>query len=138
MARFSGLCSRCSSFVFATSQGLLGEMPDVQDLENPDIYVASEIISSDGVTLGKFEMEKTDPITYKDMPPHLIYALQAKEDERFKEHSGIDLKSILRAIRFGGDRGGGSTITQQLAKLLFTKKRPLINLEGLPKNLKNG
>ncbi|WKS95170.1 penicillin-binding protein 1A [Riemerella columbina] len=121
---------------FATSQGLLGEMPDVKDLENPDIYVASEIISSDGVTLGKFEVEKTDPITYKDMPPYLIYALQAKEDERFKEHSGIDLKSILRAIRYGGDRGGGSTITQQLAKLLFTKKASTNKLLRISQKLK--
>jgi penicillin-binding protein 1A len=95
-------------------------MPEVQELENPDIYVASEIISSDGVQLGKFEKEKTIPITYKDLPQHLIYALQAKEDERFREHSGIDMKSIARAIRYGGARGGGSTITQQLAKLLFT------------------
>ncbi|KPE51700.1 penicillin-binding protein 1A [Chryseobacterium indologenes] len=110
-----------SGLFFAVSQGFLGEMPDVKELENPDIYVASEIISSDGVTLGKFEKEKTQPIVYKDLPPYLIYALQAKEDERFKEHSGIDLKSILRAVRYGGDRGGGSTITQQLAKLLFTK-----------------
>ncbi|WP_419869201.1 penicillin-binding protein 1A [Chryseobacterium sp. CT-SW4] len=111
-----------SSLFFAVSQGFLGEMPDVKELENPDIYVASEIYSSDGVLLGKFEKEKTQPITYKDLPPYLIYALQAKEDERFKEHSGIDLKSILRAVRYGGDRGGGSTITQQLAKLLFTKE----------------
>ena len=105
---------------FAISQGFLGDMPEVQELENPDIYVASEIISSDGVQLGKFEKEKTIPITYKDLPQHLIYALQAKEDERFREHSGIDMKSIARAIRYGGARGGGSTITQQLAKLLFT------------------
>jgi len=111
-----------SGLFFAVSQGFLGEMPDVKELENPDIYVASEIISSDGVLLGKFEKEKTQPITYKQLPPYLIYALQAKEDERFKEHSGIDLKSILRAVRYGGDRGGGSTITQQLAKLLFTKE----------------
>ncbi|WP_143882890.1 penicillin-binding protein 1A [Chryseobacterium binzhouense] len=111
-----------SGLFFAVSQGFLGEMPDVKELENPDIYVASEIYSSDGVLLGKFEKEKTQPIEYKNLPPHLIYALQAKEDERFKEHSGIDLKSILRAIRYGGDRGGGSTITQQLAKLLFTKE----------------
>lgn len=111
-----------SGLFFAVSQGFLGEMPDVKELENPDIYVASEIISSDGVLLGKFEKEKTKPVTYKDLPPFLIYALQAKEDERFKEHSGIDLKSIIRAVRFGGDRGGGSTITQQLAKLLFTKE----------------
>ena len=105
---------------FGVSQGFLGEMPDVKELENPDIFVASEIYSADGVLLGKFEKEKTQPVTYKELPPYLVYALQAKEDERFKEHSGIDLKSIGRAIWFGGDRGGGSTITQQLAKLLFT------------------
>ncbi len=111
-----------SGLFFAVSQGFLGEMPDVKELDNPNIYVASEIISSDGVVLGKFEKEKTIPVTYQELPPHLVYALQAKEDERFKEHSGIDVKSILRAIRYGGDRGGGSTITQQLAKLLFTKE----------------
>lgn len=105
---------------FSISQGFLGEMPDVQELENPDIYVASEIISFDGKVLGKFEKEKTQPVTYQDLPPHLIYALYAKEDERFREHPGIDLKSIGRAIYFRGERGGGSTITQQLAKLLFT------------------
>ncbi|WP_172282032.1 transglycosylase domain-containing protein [Chryseobacterium sp. LAM-KRS1] len=109
-----------SGTFFAVSQGFLGEMPDVEELENPDIYVASQIFSADGVLLGKFEKEKTQPITYKDLPPFLVYALQAKEDERFKEHSGIDLQSIARAVVYGGGRGGGSTITQQLAKLLFT------------------
>lgn len=109
-----------SALFFAVSQGFLGEMPDVGELENPDIYVASEIYSSDGLLLGKFEKEKTQPVTYQQLPPYLIYALQAKEDERFKEHSGIDLQSIGRAIVYGGKRGGGSTITQQLAKLLFT------------------
>jgi penicillin-binding protein 1A len=105
---------------FAVSQGLLGEMPEISEIENPDIFVASDIYSSDGVLLGRFEKEKSLPIVYSDLPPYLIYALQAKEDERFREHSGIDMKSIARAIRYGGDRGGGSTITQQLAKLLFT------------------
>lgn len=106
---------------FAVSQGIVGDMPDINELENPDIYVASEIISSDGVTLGKFEKEKTIPVTYKDLPPHLVYALMAKEDERFREHSGIDLQAFARAVAYGGKRGGGSTISQQLAKLLFTK-----------------
>ncbi|MCG2793748.1 MAG: transglycosylase domain-containing protein [Weeksellaceae bacterium] len=116
---------------FAVSQGFVGDMPDVKELENPDIYVASEIYSSDNVLLGKFEKEKTRPVTYSQLPPFLVYALQAKEDERFKEHSGIDLKSILRAILFGGERGGGSTITQQLAKLLFTaepSRNPILRL----------
>ena len=111
-----------AALFFATSQGFLGNMPDVKELENPDIYVASEIYSSDGKLLGKFEKEKTQPVTYKELPPHLIYALQAKEDERFKEHSGIDLQSVARAVVYGGQRGGGSTITQQLAKLLFTDR----------------
>lgn len=111
-----------AALFFSVSQGFLGEMPDVKELENPDIYVASEIYSSDGKLLGKFEKEKTQPITYKQLPPHLIYALQAKEDERFKEHSGIDLQSVGRAVFYGGKRGGGSTITQQLAKLLFTDR----------------
>ena len=112
-----------SSLFFGVSQGFFGSMPDVQELENPDIYVASEIYSSDGKLLGKFEKEKTQPVTYKQLPPYLIYALQAKEDERFKEHSGIDLQAVARAVAFGGKRGGGSTITQQLAKLLFTGSR---------------
>lgn len=109
-----------SALFFAVSQGFVGDMPDVKDLENPDIFVASEIYSSDNVLLGKFEKEKTKPVKYSQLPPYLVYALQAKEDERFKEHSGIDLKSVARAVFFRGERGGGSTITQQLAKLLFT------------------
>lgn len=106
---------------FLVANGFLGKMPDIEQLENPDIYVASEIISSDGVILAKYEREKVIPVKYQDLPPYLVYALQAKEDQRYMEHSGIDLKSILRAVRFLGERGGGSTITQQLAKLLFTK-----------------
>lgn len=109
-----------AALFFAVSQGFLGEMPDVKQLENPDIFVASEIYSSDGVKLGNFEKEKTLPVTYKELPSYLVYALQAKEDERFKEHSGIDLWSVARAVVYGGQRGGGSTISQQLAKLLFT------------------
>jgi penicillin-binding protein 1A len=90
----SSCSSRSCISIFCISQGFLGDMPDVQELENPDIYVASQIISSDGVELGKFEKEKTIPITYKDLPPHLVYALMAKEDERFREHSGIDLQAF--------------------------------------------
>ncbi|WP_312344023.1 penicillin-binding protein 1A [Chryseobacterium binzhouense] len=125
-----------SGLFFAVSQGFLGEMPDVKELENPDIYVASQIYSSDGVLLGKFEKEKTQPIEYKNLPPHLIYALYAKEDERFKEHSGIDLQSVVRAVAFRGTRGGGSTITQQLAKLLFTGKRSNNKVKAVIQKLK--
>lgn len=125
-----------ASLFFALSQGFLGEMPDVKALDNPDIYVASEIYSADGVKLSTFEKEKSEPVTYKDLPPYLVYALQAKEDERFKEHSGIDIKSLGRAIYYGGERGGGSTITQQLAKLLFTQDPSSNPLERISQKLK--
>ena len=133
---FIGTVAAIVVLFFSISQGFLGEMPDMKDIENPDIYVASEIISSDGVVLGKFEKEKTQPITYNQLPPYLVYALYAKEDERFREHSGIDLKSIVRAVYFRGERGGGSTITQQLAKLLFTKSAAQSKMERAFQKLK--
>ena len=133
---FIGTVAAIVALFFSISQGFLGEMPDMKDIENPDIYVASEIISSDGVVLGKFEKEKTQPVTYNKLPPYLVYALYAKEDERFREHSGIDLKSIVRAVYFRGERGGGSTITQQLAKLLFTKSAAQSKMERAFQKLK--
>lgn len=133
---FIGTLAAIVALFFSISQGFLGEMPDMKDIENPDIYVASEIISSDGVVLGKFEKEKTQPVTYNQLPPYLVYALYAKEDERFREHSGIDLKSIVRAVYFRGERGGGSTITQQLAKLLFTKSAAQSKMERAFQKLK--
>ena len=69
---------------WGTSHGILGEMPDVQALENPDIYVSSEIYSSDGVLLDRFETEKRIPVTYKDLPQYLVDALLAREDIRFE------------------------------------------------------
>lgn len=105
---------------WATSNGWFGEIPNVRDLENPDIYISSDIISSDGVLLDRFETESRTPIYYKDLPPHLVDALLAKEDIRFFEHSGIDVRAAMRAVTSAGDSGGGSTITQQLAKQLYT------------------
>ncbi|WP_298222317.1 transglycosylase domain-containing protein [Flavobacterium sp.] len=105
-------------FLFA-SWGLLGSMPSFEDLENPDSNLATEIISTDGVTIGKFYNENRTPIKYADLPKHLVDALVATEDERFYEHSGIDGRRTLgAAIKLGSD-GGASTLTQQLAKLLF-------------------
>ena len=83
---------------WATSNGWLGEIPNVRDLENPDIYVSSEILSSDGVLLDRFEAERRTPVDYKDLPPHLVDALLAKEDVRYFEHSGVDIKAAFRAI----------------------------------------
>jgi len=108
---------------WGTSHGLLGEMPDIADLENPDIYVSSEIYSSDGVLLDRFETEKRIPITYNDLPKYVVDALLAREDIRYRKHSGIDPRSTMRALTSAGESGGASTITQQLAKQLFTKNK---------------
>ena len=105
-------------FLFA-SWGLFGSMPSFSELENPESNLATEIISADGLTLGKFYNENRTPIKYKDLPKHLVDALISTEDERFYDHSGIDARGTLRAISKLGKGGGGSTITQQLAKNLF-------------------
>ncbi|MFN8273720.1 MAG: PBP1A family penicillin-binding protein [Flavobacteriaceae bacterium] len=105
-------------FLFA-SWGLFGSMPSFEDLENPDSNLATEIIATDGATIGKFYNENRTPIKYSDLPKHLVNALVATEDERFYEHSGIDGRRTLgAAVKLGSD-GGASTLTQQLAKLLF-------------------
>lgn len=101
--------------------GLFGSMPTFEELENPETNLATEIISSDGETLGKYYNENRTPIKFEDLPPHLINALVSTEDERYYEHSGIDARGTLRAAVYFGKKGGASTITQQLAKLLFTE-----------------
>lgn len=101
------------------SFGLLGHMPSFNDLENPESNLATEIISSDGETIGKFYNENRSSITYADLPKHLVDALVATEDERFYEHSGIDARGTLRAATSLGTSGGASTLSQQLAKQLF-------------------
>ena len=104
---------------WAGDKGLLGEMPDFDRLENPKSDLASEIISADGQTIGKFFYQNRTPVHFQDLPPGLVNALTSTEDERYYDHPGIDLKSTVRAVVFLGHKGGGSTITQQLAKLLF-------------------
>jgi penicillin-binding protein 1A len=106
-------------FFLLASWGFFGKMPSFDELENPDTNIATEIISSDGVTLGKFYKENRTPVKYQDLPKHLVDALVATEDERFYEHSGVDARGTLRAISSLGGSGGASTITQQLAKNLF-------------------
>lgn len=108
---------------------LTGQMPSVDDLQNPKLSQASEIYSADGVLLGKYFAENRTPIRdYKLISPYLVKALVATEDARFYEHTGIDFQAwagVAVGIVKGGDRGGGSTISQQLAKNLFktrTKK----------------
>ena len=101
------------------SWGVFGSMPSFDDLENPDSNLATEIISSDGVTLGKFYRENRTPVKFEELPKHLVDALVSTEDERFYDHSGIDARGTLRAVFKLGSSGGASTISQQLAKNLF-------------------
>lgn len=106
-------------FFLLASWGVFGKMPSFEQLENPDSNLATEIISFDGVTLGKFYNENRSAVKYKDLPKHLVDALVSTEDERFYEHSGIDARRTFGAALKLGKDGGASTITQQLAKLLF-------------------
>ena len=101
-----------------------GPMPDLQQLENPRTNLATQIISSDGVILGKYYLDDNrTPITYDELPQNMVQALIATEDERFYDHAGIDWKGTLRAFAYLGKRGGASTITQQLARQIFVGVR---------------
>ena len=115
---FYGMGGIALFFLFA-SWGLLGSMPSFEDLENPDSNLATEIISADGVVIGKYFEKNRSQLKYSDLPKNLVQALVATEDERFYDHSGIDGRGTLRAILSLGTSGGASTLTQQLAKQLF-------------------
>ena len=104
---------------FTASIGGFGALPTFEELENPQTNLATEVISSDGVTIGKYATENRTPVNFKELPDNLINALVATEDERYFNHSGIDFRATARAV-FKPGSGGASTITQQLAKMLFT------------------
>lgn len=105
-------------FIFAGAYfGLFGRLPSLQQLENPQADLATEIYANDGKTLmGKIYAENRVSVDYKDIAPGVINALISTEDERFYDHSGVDARGVARAIWGLGKDGGGSTITQQLAK----------------------
>lgn len=102
-----------------------GEMPTFEELENPETNLATEIISADGKLLGTYYIENRSNVSYADISPDLIHALISIEDVRFYEHSGIDKIALFRVAKgiatSNSDQGGGSTITQQLAKNLFPR-----------------
>lgn len=116
------------SIVAATAYGFFGELPSFEDLENPNSALASEVFSADGVLLGKYYFQNRTNVHYRDLAPNLVNALKATEDIRYEEHSGIDIRGLLRVLfktvilRQSGS-GGGSTITQQLAKNLFPREQ---------------
>jgi len=104
--------------------GIYGPMPDLQQLENPKTNLATQILSSDGIILGKYYFDDNrTPIAFDEIPKNMVEALIATEDERFYEHSGIDWRGTFRAFVFLGRRGGASTISQQLARQIFVGVR---------------
>lgn len=121
-----GIVSAIVGF-FAIWFGWIGYMPDIEDLQSPINRFATQVYSSDGKVIGTWNLNKENRIVipYKKMSPYLVQALVATEDERFYEHSGIDFRALGRAIIKRGilgqaNAGGGSTITQQLAKQLYS------------------
>ena len=109
---------------YGISHEWFGDMPTFEELENPSTNLATEIISADGKILGTYYIENRSNVSYSELSPHLVNALLAIEDIRFYEHSGIDQRALLRVIfgiATGNDKGGGSTLTQQLAKNLFPR-----------------
>ncbi len=124
--------------LFLINVGAFGFMPDFRHLENPQTNLATEVISSDQKLLGKFFRENRTVVEFKEVSPNVLNALVATEDVRFYNHSGIDVRALTRAVYgviTGNRAGGGSTITQQLAKNLFprdtahhTKIRRMLNM----------
>ena len=111
-------------FFFCVAKGVFGTMPTFEELENPQTNLATEIISCDDKVLGTYYVENRSNVRYAELSPYIPQALISIEDERFTEHSGIDEKALFRVafgVITGRKKGGGSTITQQLAKNLFPR-----------------
>lgn len=114
--------------VFLVAVGAFGALPTFEELENPRNNLASVVYSSDGKVLGKYYAENRVNIKYNELSPYLVNALVATEDARFYEHSGVDARGLGRVLVrtvIGGDKsgGGGSTLSQQLAKMLFPREK---------------
>jgi len=107
------------------SKGKLGPMPSFGELENPEYYLAAQVLSEDGVLLGKISIENRTWTEYKDLSHYVTDALISTEDIRYNRHSGIDIRglgrAVVRTVLLGQSTGGGSTITQQLAKQLYPR-----------------
>ena len=120
-------------YVYAVSANFLnlfGELPNLRTIENPKSALASELYSADNEILGRYFRENRTPADFEELPQNLVNALVATEDVRFEEHSGIDPEAMGRvatAIALGQSKGGGSTITQQLAKKLFRTRGEDLN-----------
>lgn len=109
--------------ILLINTGMMGYMPSMKELENPNSSLASELYATDGQLIGKYYVQDRSTIKYEEISPNVFNALIATEDSRFYEHSGVDGRAVMRAVVFLGKDGGGSTITQQLAKNLFPRER---------------
>ena len=107
-------------FILMLNFGWIGDMPDLDDIENPTASLASQVYAQDGTPMGKYYLEDRISVKYRDISPYLLQALVATEDKRFYDHYGIDGEGLIRAVAFLGSQGGASTITMQTAKNLFT------------------
>ncbi len=125
--------------VFFAISEMWGPLPDFKTLENPETNLATEIISVDNKILGSYFYENRTHVDYTELSPILVHALIATEDERFFSHSGIDFIALIRVLKgvLTGNKnlGGGSTITQQLAKMFFSK-RPASKIERVKQKFK--
>ena len=127
------------SLVSLASFEFFGPLPTFDQLENPQNNLATEIISADSVVIGKYFFENRTSAVIEDIPDQFINALLSTEDIRYRDHSGIDVRALFRAV-YGvfsgkGQSGGASTITQQLAKMLFTKQ-PASGMDRVKQKLK--
>jgi penicillin-binding protein 1A len=139
---FAVAVSAVATVFVAISKGWIGYMPLVEELENPSYKFATEIYSEDGKVLGTWSLEKENRVYtgYDELSPYIVKALIATEDIRFAEHSGIDAKALGRAVIKRGflmqaQAGGGSTITQQLSKLLFSPRAESVTERILQKSI---
>ena len=127
------------AFTLITLVWALADIPSFEELENPDSNLATQVIADDGSTiLSTFHIENRSYVTYEDLSPNLVHAAVATEDLRYYTHSGIDFHSLARVIFktvLGGDssQGGGSTITQQLAKTLYPRADVSSRIPGMSK-----
>ena len=124
---------------FSISMGWMGYMPTLEELENPKTNLASEVYSADQVLLGKYYIENRSTVSFDELSPNLVDALLATEDIRFYEHSGVDLRALLRVAKgiiTLRSQGGGSTITQQLAKNMFPRNETLTKPEKVLRKFK--
>jgi len=126
-------------YFIGTSFGLFGYMPSFAELENPRSLLSAEIYSAEGKLMGKFYKQNRSLIEYENLPSHLVNALIATEDIRFREHSGIDIRALSRAlygVMIGDMKGGASTLSQQLAKNLFPREVNLNKIQLIHRKIK--